>query len=312
MNWKITNTKRLADSDLITEVAYRVFAKDSGLIADHSGKVTLTGDPESPDFIPFKDLTEAQVVQWVKDSVDVEAIEAQVQSALDAKVAKREGRETLSGLPWANRIAKAVLPVLMLLIYSTATMAQSPQPMPPLDVYGNLWTQDSVKAFGGLFYWDGAAWVSPAGAQPLPDHYASAAFGDSTVAVTLAANVPTLMTNATSNLFSADTVLKGFRYSNDSLICEVAGTYLLNGLLTVRMNQTIGQVIAANSYLNSSPIGRVWSRSVIPGFVATSIPMPSYIVDLAVNDVIRVFVTSISATTDVEYINGIITITQLR
>jgi hypothetical protein len=106
MIWKIENMKRLADSGLVTEVAYHVHTKHSGLIADHKGKVTLTGDPASPNFIPFKDLTEAQVIQWVKDSVDVEAIEAQVQAALDAKVTRRESREVLSGLPWNSRINK--------------------------------------------------------------------------------------------------------------------------------------------------------------------------------------------------------------
>jgi len=104
MNWKIENMKRLAENELVTEVTYRVHSKNDSLIADHRGSVTLTGNPLSPDFIPFKDLTESQVVQWVKDSVDVEAIETQVQAALDAKIAKREARETLLGLPWSLRI----------------------------------------------------------------------------------------------------------------------------------------------------------------------------------------------------------------
>jgi hypothetical protein len=104
MNWKIENMKRQVANDLVVEVAYRVHTKHSGLIAEHRGKVTLTGDPEASDFIPFKDLTETQVVQWVKDSVGVDAIEAQVQAALDVKVAKREARETLTGLPWSLRI----------------------------------------------------------------------------------------------------------------------------------------------------------------------------------------------------------------
>jgi hypothetical protein len=108
MKWTIENMKRQVANDLVVEVAYRVHTKHSGLIADHRGKVTLTGDPNSPDFIPFKNLTEAQVVQWVKDSVDVEAIEAQVQATLDAKVAKRESREVLTGLPWSNKISKMV------------------------------------------------------------------------------------------------------------------------------------------------------------------------------------------------------------
>jgi hypothetical protein len=108
MNWTIENMKRQVANDLVVEVAYRVHTKHSGLIADHRGKVTLTGDPNSPDFIPFKDLTQAQVVQWVRDSVDVEAIEAEVQSALDVKVAKREAREVLTGLPWSRKFTPSI------------------------------------------------------------------------------------------------------------------------------------------------------------------------------------------------------------
>jgi hypothetical protein len=106
MNWKVENMKRLASNELVTEVVYRVHAKNSSLIADYKGKVTLTGDPSSPDFVPFKDLTEAQVVQWVKDSVDVTAIEAQVQSVLDAKIAKRGAKEVLTGLPWSGILTR--------------------------------------------------------------------------------------------------------------------------------------------------------------------------------------------------------------
>ena len=304
--------KRLAENELVTEVTYRVHSKNDSLIADHRGNVTLTGDPLSPDFIPFKDLTETQVVQWVKDSVDVEAIEAQVQDALDAKVAKRESRETITGLPWANRLVKAALPVLILLLCSAATMAQSPQPMPPLDVYGNLWTQDSVKAFGGLFYWDGAAWVSPAGAQPLPDHYASAAFGDSTVSVTLASNVAAQVTNATSDLFSSDTALAGFIYANDSIICQVAGTYLLTGQLTLTKTTSGPRGIGINTFVNGSPAGPANATASVNQNRTQTIPLPPNVVQLDSADVVRMFVTSFLDSSDVNLRNGIITITQLR
>lgn len=100
MNWTIENMKRQVANDLVVEVTYRVVGKQEGLLADHRGKVTLEGDPEAEGFIPFAQLTEAQVVQWVKDSVDVAAIESQVQTVLDAKIAKRAEREVVSGLPW--------------------------------------------------------------------------------------------------------------------------------------------------------------------------------------------------------------------
>ena len=108
MKWTIENMKRQTETGLVVEVAYRVVAKQSGLIADHRGKVTLTGDPSAPGFVPFEQLTETQVIQWVKDSVDVSAIEAGIQSVLDAKVARVAQRETLTGLPWANRLRPVI------------------------------------------------------------------------------------------------------------------------------------------------------------------------------------------------------------
>jgi hypothetical protein len=104
MNWKVENIKRQTGTGLVVEVAYRVVAKQSGLIADHRGKVILTGDPSATGFVPFEQLTEGQVIQWVKASVDVSTIEAGVQATLDAKVQKVEQKEVVSGLPWSNRL----------------------------------------------------------------------------------------------------------------------------------------------------------------------------------------------------------------
>jgi len=108
MKWTIENMKRRTETGLVVEVAYRVVAKQSGLIADHRGKVTLAGDPSAASFVPFEQLTEAQVIQWVKDSVDVSTIEAGVQATLSAKAARVAQKETLTGLPWANRIRPAI------------------------------------------------------------------------------------------------------------------------------------------------------------------------------------------------------------
>lgn len=104
MKWKIEKMKRQLSNGLVIKVNYRVVAKDKELIADKRGTVTLTGDPSSPDFTPFEDLTEEIVVGWIKSEVDVAAIEAEVQSVLDAKIAARSARQTASGLPWGNKL----------------------------------------------------------------------------------------------------------------------------------------------------------------------------------------------------------------
>lgn len=100
MKWIIENMKRQTESGLVIEVVYRVIAKEKSLIADHKGKVILTGNSESEGFVPFEELTESLVIQWVKDNVDVSSIETEVQNLLDSKLEKLEQRTTSSGLPW--------------------------------------------------------------------------------------------------------------------------------------------------------------------------------------------------------------------
>ena len=88
MRLKIEKIKRHADSDLVFEVRFNVIAKEGGLIANKRGKVTLEGDPDSPDFIPFSELKEDDVKTWIRSEVDVDAIETEVQQILEYKKSK--------------------------------------------------------------------------------------------------------------------------------------------------------------------------------------------------------------------------------
>jgi len=88
MRLKLEKIKRHADSDLVFEVRFNVIAKEGGLIANKRGKVTLQGDPDSPDFIPFSELKEDDVKAWIRAEVDVDAIEADVQQILEEKKSK--------------------------------------------------------------------------------------------------------------------------------------------------------------------------------------------------------------------------------
>lgn len=100
MKWTIKNMKRTIDDGLVIEVVFEIIAKDQQLIASKLDKVTLVGDPSSPDFIPSEDLTEEIVIGWVKSVVDVVALEGEVQASLDNKIARKNAMTTKSGLPW--------------------------------------------------------------------------------------------------------------------------------------------------------------------------------------------------------------------
>lgn len=48
--------------------------------------------------------------------------------------------------------------ITFLLIACTAFSGMAQYPLPATNVYGNLWVQDSTKAFNGLYQWDGSQW----------------------------------------------------------------------------------------------------------------------------------------------------------
>ena len=64
--------------------------------ASSYGTCGFSPDPTSPDFVPYADLTEADVLAWVYESVDKDATEA----ALTANIEEQKNPVTETGLPW--------------------------------------------------------------------------------------------------------------------------------------------------------------------------------------------------------------------
>ena len=70
---------------------------DDGNSAASYGTCGLTYDASSADFIPYDDLTEAQVQGWIWEEVSQADIEASIASKIDAIA----NPTTASGTPWA-------------------------------------------------------------------------------------------------------------------------------------------------------------------------------------------------------------------
>ena len=65
--------------------------------ASSYGTCGFTYDASSPDFVPYDQLTEEQVLQWVwADGVDKDATEAALQAKIDAD----KNPTTGAGVPW--------------------------------------------------------------------------------------------------------------------------------------------------------------------------------------------------------------------
>jgi len=91
--WKIAQLDRQTSDGLVTTAHYTVNAVDGNHTAGSYGTV---GFERGESFIAYASLTEAQVIEWVKDKLDVEAIEAN----LAAQIALQKAPITATGVPW--------------------------------------------------------------------------------------------------------------------------------------------------------------------------------------------------------------------
>jgi len=93
ITWKIAQLDRQTSDGLVTTAHWRVDAVDG----EHSaGSYGTVGFERGEIFIAYDSLTEAQVIAWVKDKLEVADIEA----GLSAQISAKKAPTTATGVPW--------------------------------------------------------------------------------------------------------------------------------------------------------------------------------------------------------------------
>lgn len=101
--WKIAQLKRKPLSGLVIEVTYIMNFELEGETDRHVGSVTLEGDESSETFVPYEELTESIVLDWVKEELTQEKIteiETSMEARLEKRIEKKTNPEFLTGTPW--------------------------------------------------------------------------------------------------------------------------------------------------------------------------------------------------------------------
>jgi len=101
--FKIANMKRTPDEGVVVNVVYIIEFEYNGISDRHVGSVELVGDASAPDFIPFEDLTEEIVIDWIKAELGeakLAEIDNEFQNRLEAKYQAKQNPEFISGKPW--------------------------------------------------------------------------------------------------------------------------------------------------------------------------------------------------------------------
>jgi myo-inositol-hexaphosphate 3-phosphohydrolase len=95
--WNVVQMDRLTSDGFVVTVHYTVNAVDGDYTASTYGTVGYTEQPDE-QYTPYADLTEAEVVGWVQESLGKDTVEA----GLAAQIEAQKNPVVESGVPWAS------------------------------------------------------------------------------------------------------------------------------------------------------------------------------------------------------------------
>ena len=94
--WTIANLERNLSDGGVTVAHWRVTEVDGDYSASSYGTCGFTPDADDPSFVPYDNLTEADVLGWVWAEVD----QATTEAALTADIEAQKNPVTADGMPW--------------------------------------------------------------------------------------------------------------------------------------------------------------------------------------------------------------------
>ena len=103
VTWTISTLERNTSDDGVVVAHWR--ASDSEVVGDdtHSGTsygtCGFTPDSSASGYTAYADITEAQAIGWVKDSISEEAVAA-IEASIAAQIEESKAPAVVAGTPW--------------------------------------------------------------------------------------------------------------------------------------------------------------------------------------------------------------------
>ena len=104
VTWKIEQMecypKYNTFNDVVFTVHWRVNAQEEQCHATNYGTVNLTISDEIDSFVPYNELTQEQVIQWVKNTMGETAVANIEQNVIDQINKQKNPTVVVPTLPW--------------------------------------------------------------------------------------------------------------------------------------------------------------------------------------------------------------------
>lgn len=96
VTWTISTLERNTSDDGVVVAHWRASDVDGEHSGSSYGTCGFTPDSTAEGYTAYADITESQAIGWVKDDVDVDAIEASIAS----QIAESKAPAISTGVPW--------------------------------------------------------------------------------------------------------------------------------------------------------------------------------------------------------------------
>jgi glutamine synthetase type III len=95
VTWTISTLERNTDDGVVV-AHWRASDADGEHTGSSYGSCGFTPDADADGYTAYADITEAQVIEWVKADVDADAVEA----SIAAQIADSKAPAISTGVPW--------------------------------------------------------------------------------------------------------------------------------------------------------------------------------------------------------------------
>lgn len=98
-NWSISNLESDTETGGVITVHWRCTAADGDHTGSSYGTCGFTPDSSADGYTAYADITEAQAIGWVKDSMGEEGVTA-IEDSIAAQIADSKAPAITAGVPW--------------------------------------------------------------------------------------------------------------------------------------------------------------------------------------------------------------------
>ena len=98
-NWSISNLESDTETGGVITVHWRCTAADGDHSGSSYGTCGFTPDSSADGYTAYADITEAQAIGWVKDTMGEEAVTG-VEDSIAAQIADSKAPAITAGVPW--------------------------------------------------------------------------------------------------------------------------------------------------------------------------------------------------------------------